>query len=152
MSYIKSKNVLIKGIVFTGRELYTNLWIGLTSYWIEYFKTRGYQFRYYSFDTNCSNWNIFAEMYILQIDRSRLKEDLDHFADVVKEVLRVDYPNLRCINPLEDLVIQDDYEYNYDVIKRHKKELHESLVQEIFCPRRVCKWISNGNDACDYLN
>lgn len=152
MDYIKSRNVLIKGNVFTGRDQYQNLWRSIINYWVEYFVMKEYNMKYFMFDTNCSAWNIYTEMYIVGVDKNNLNEDLSHISDVIIEVLRGQYPNLRSLRPFEDVRVEHIYEYNYDRIKNEKKELHHSLMQKLYHPSRIQAWIMNGNEIDDYLS
>jgi hypothetical protein len=43
-----------------------------------------------------------------------------------------------------------EYKYDFDFMKRSKQDLHDSLMAELFHPRRIEKWILAGNDVSDY--
>ncbi len=43
------------------------------------------------------------------------------------------------------------YSYNFKALSESKQDLHENLIAELCHPRRIEKWLLDGNDLDDYL-
>jgi hypothetical protein len=41
------------------------------------------------------------------------------------------------------------FEYEYDIMKNNKKELHQELISNVFHPSKIAKYLYNGYDLDD---
>jgi len=44
------------------------------------------------------------------------------------------------------------FTYNYQKIKNYKKEINEAMMQEIYSPRRIAKYLETSDNIEDYMN
>lgn len=58
-----------------------------------------------------------------------------------------------CDPDYRNWVLQElDYTYLYSTLKESKLVLHNELIEELYKPNRIQKWITQGNELLDYLN
>ena len=52
-------------------------------------------------------------------------------------------------NPISRAIL---FNYDYDAIKSYNADIKRELIEYVFSPKKIQKWIENGNDIDKYLN
>ncbi len=55
-------------------------------------------------------------------------------------------------NDIDDNIDAYDYDYDYDQMKKNKSDLHKDLIEYMYYPLRVAKYLETHGDIDEYLN
>ena len=71
---------------------------------------------------------------------------LEHYFNTALEEDTLDYTNWETL-PSNPAI----FTYNYKKMKEYKKELNESIIQEMYSPSRIANYLETNNNVENYL-